>query len=89
MSTQHNSCALRTGPALLALAAGAAVVLAPAVASAAPGTGGCQDFGARVSGNAQSMGGDFGAFAAGQARELAPGQFATVIVQGTQDADCP
>ena len=71
-----------------ASAAGVLTVLLAAPASAAPPTGGgCQAFGANVASLGQSLGGQFGATAAGVATS-GPQAFPTLVVFREQAALC-
>ena len=63
------------------------LVLAPGVASAAPGAPGCKAFGQNVSDLARSPDVDFGATASGVASS-GPGAFPTSVVRPEQERFC-
>jgi hypothetical protein len=66
------------------------LILAPAgTASAEPGSGGCQAFGASVATLATSLGAQFGANASFVATNFGPRAFPEMVVQPEQDAACP
>ena len=59
------------------------------LASAAPGSGGCQAFGASVAGLAVNLGPQFGANASFVASTLGPQAFPNLVVKPEQDDACP
>ena len=63
------------------------LALAPGVASAAPGPGGCKAFGQNVSTLASTLGADFGATASGVASS-GPKAFPTSVVRPEQERFC-
>jgi hypothetical protein len=74
--------------ALITAATAGVLIVAPATtATAAPDTGGCQEFGQSVSFLATDLGAGFGATASDSATE-GPGAFPEDVVMPEQDREC-
>ena len=76
-------------PAVLMGTTGLLVFVPVGMASAAPGSGGCQAFGESVAGLAINLGPQFGANASFVASEVGPQAFPNLVVEPEQDAACP
>ena len=75
--------------AVLMRTTGLLVFVPVGMASAAPGSGGCHDFGLSVAVLAIDLGPQFGANASFVASEVGPQVFPNLVVKPEQDAACP
>ena len=78
---------MRAGRVRVVAGTAGLLALAPGVASAAPGPGGCKAFGQNVSTLASTLGADFGATASGVASS-GPKAFPTSVVRPEQLERC-